>query len=72
MSIRGPRESDPPPPRLKLWVDPPPLLENFRAGYPLETPSRGSRGSVGGKLTSPQKIVANFYIYSPINCIFQT
>ena len=49
--IGGPRGSDPPL-RPKIWLDPPPL-ENFRAGYPLETPSRGSRGSVGGKLTPP-------------------
>ena len=43
-----------PPLRPKIWLYPPPL-ENFRAGYPLETPSRGSRGSVGGKLTPPPK-----------------
>ena len=54
--------------RLKIWVDRP--LENFRAGYPLETPSRGSRGSAGGKLTPPlPKKVVNFYIYGPIYCI---
>ena len=37
--------------RLKIWVDLP--LENFRAGYPLETPSRGSVG--GNWPPSPQK-----------------
>jgi hypothetical protein len=56
--LGGPRGSDPPP-ETPL----PPPLENFRAGYPLETPSRGSRGSVGGKLTPPPKKKSRQLLY---------